>query len=787
MKRPLFQNILFLSFCVIVGCQSYNDGLVDTDTLTDNDGLTDHTQGDQQSIGVYEQAILVNPDLPEVHYNLGLAYSERGRYEQAIEAHEKAIQIKPDFAAAYCGLGMACHKLGRYQEAIEAYRQAVGINPDIAEAHCNMGIAYCELENYGAAVVACKQAIRINPTLAKAHSNLGLAYSKLGHSRKAFEAYERAVAIDPNLVETRHNLGIVAEVHYRRGETYAELGRYQHAIKAYKQAIRLKPDYGEAHCGLGASYSELSRYNEAIEAYKVAIDIKPDLPMAHWGLGRAYLMVGEKGDAVDKYEVLKTLDKVLAERLFELIYEDRQPRVEQSYEKWPSHIQNVLKAAKPLEYHRGNRLPLYLWQAMDPGLLDDEAAEELVKELDRRGVGLITSWDPDDREKSLAGSLAIAKAQKKLHLRVNINATACLHSFFNGDPQTAHVDDQGEPFWDSSFGEHKMGCPFAIDFRRSDIREQLDYFAEAFKKAGLDVDFIFADRELDGPIEFNEANTASRKCKLCRQSIDNIDDFERFQRVLRELRCELHREVYTDPIIKRFPKALIGDYGVYPHNGYRYWYDYYEYYVDGQPCRVDQRARYRKWYHEFPGTGYTSAMPVVYPWRRIYDWYDYVDSDYRWFYNMLLVASNVGKCTPSEIPIISFVHWHTIDSGSSAGEVKQFSEEKYQELLWHMLLRGTDTFLLWCQQPQATKEIELVHQVYTEAQRYGRFLSKGKPITFNVRKQAGTVISGLKLEYHVLVRRTDFKESGRPVRIGIGNKRLEIPPTPGRCRIISLR
>ena len=38
--------------------------------------------------------------------------------------------------------------------------------------------------------------------------------------------------------------------------------------------------------------------------------------------------------------------------------------------KWPSHIQVVLDATKPLKYDRGRRLPLYLWQAMDPGQRD---------------------------------------------------------------------------------------------------------------------------------------------------------------------------------------------------------------------------------------------------------------------------------------------------------------------------------------------------------------------------------------------------------------------------------
>jgi hypothetical protein len=455
--------------------------------------------------------------------------------------------------------------------------------------------------------------------------------------------------------------------------------------------------------------------------------------------------------------------------------------------KWPQHIQLVLDTTKPLEFDRGKRLPLYLWPAMNPGLLDPDVAEELVKQLNARGIGLISSWDPKNRKRSLEESLRIAEAQKKLGLRVNIDATKCMYSFFNGDPRTAHVDDEGRPFWDTSFGKHKMGCPFTLDFREPIIREQFAYFINAFKQAAINVDFIFTDWEIDGPVEFNKAHAASMRCRRCRENIKNIDDFGDFQTAIRKLRCRLQREVYAEPVKENFPGVLVGNYSVYPNNGYRYWYDYYECYVDGQPFEGDQRAKYRKWYHEFPETGYTFAMPVIYPWQRIFDWYDFADMDYRWFYNMLLVASNAGQHTPARIPIISFVHWHTIESENAGGAATQFSEAKYQELLWHALLRGTDTFFLWCGAKEAQKEVQLVHQVYAEAQRYGPFLSRGTPINFSVPKQPGTLISGLELNGRVLIRRTDFGKSSGPAELTVRGRKIEVPPAPGRCQIISLR
>ena len=48
-----------------------------------------------------------NPDDAEVHYNLGYAYGESGRYQEAIESYKQAIRIDPDHAEAHNNLGNA--------------------------------------------------------------------------------------------------------------------------------------------------------------------------------------------------------------------------------------------------------------------------------------------------------------------------------------------------------------------------------------------------------------------------------------------------------------------------------------------------------------------------------------------------------------------------------------------------------------------------------------------------------------------------------------------------------
>jgi len=454
---------------------------------------------------------------------------------------------------------------------------------------------------------------------------------------------------------------------------------------------------------------------------------------------------------------------------------------------WKQGTQTALEATEPLRFPRQGRLPLFTNPTSDSGMLSDGQASQLVSELDARGMAAICSWQPGSRDESLARALPVARAQRDQGLSVNVNATSCTYSFFDGDERTAHIDAEGKPFFDESLWRPEMGCPFAIDHRRPVIRERIEHFAQAYADAGLEIGFSWADWEIDGPLEINRAHEFSKRCVRCREHIPDIEDFREFRRVLRQMRSFLQFDAYAQPMLQRFPEMLVGNYAVYPHDGYRYWLDFFETddFGQEQPHRVDQKAKYREWYDDFPGTGYTYAMPVVYAWHWIYDSYDFDSVDYRWFYNMLLVATNAGKSTPPQIPVVAFVHKNPIAVPEDRDEpMPAMSAWSYQELLWHMLLRGTDTFFVWCSDEEAEEEVGLAQQVYAAAQEYGEFLDGGTPVLFDVPGAPGTVVSALVLGDRALVRRSDFGPAAGPVEVLIGARRHNIVARPGQCQVL---
>jgi Flp pilus assembly protein TadD len=72
----------------------------------------------------YQQAIQMNPNMPEAYSLMGSALGEAGKYKEAEEALRKAVSLKPNFAEGYYHLGIFLKSQGRQSEAEDAFRKA---------------------------------------------------------------------------------------------------------------------------------------------------------------------------------------------------------------------------------------------------------------------------------------------------------------------------------------------------------------------------------------------------------------------------------------------------------------------------------------------------------------------------------------------------------------------------------------------------------------------------------------------------------------------------------------
>jgi Tfp pilus assembly protein PilF len=79
------------------------------------------------------------PDSVEVLFNLGIAYSELGQFDEAVIRLKRAVQLDPTHAHAWTGIGVAYQRMGKPDLALEPSKKAVEASPMDGYAQRNYG------------------------------------------------------------------------------------------------------------------------------------------------------------------------------------------------------------------------------------------------------------------------------------------------------------------------------------------------------------------------------------------------------------------------------------------------------------------------------------------------------------------------------------------------------------------------------------------------------------------------------------------------------------------------
>lgn len=233
------------------------------------------------------------------HYNLGVAFRQKGYYAEALreyrialdrgEDRQLAVQamaevhlLKKDSAAAlelYDQLvaelpdrpklwnerGLALHQESRHADAAASYQRAIDADRSYSIAHNNLGVARYHLGLRDEAVDAFRQALETNPAFVKARLNLALLLTKGRRYQLALEAYRLVLASEAENPVAWNGIGLVL----------GELRKFEDARNAYARAIQARPDYAEAHYNLSFTLSNLGDFEGALRETKRALELDP--------------------------------------------------------------------------------------------------------------------------------------------------------------------------------------------------------------------------------------------------------------------------------------------------------------------------------------------------------------------------------------------------------------------------------------------------------------------------------------------------------------------------------
>ncbi len=277
-----------------------------------NQGAQDLASGKtDKAIKSFLKAIRINNQLLAAHFNLALAYQQKGEAKKAIKAFEKTIKLNPNDYEAYNNLGNLNMSQGKIDQSIFCFRKAVSINPLLFEGFYNLGVCYREKGEFERAIKNYETSLKIYKNNTNALNNLAMIYEMLGDRQKSMKYLKKALKISPENPMVLVNLGAALIA--------SDVGK---ARECFAKAVKVEDDNAMAHYNLGVSQRLLGGNVEAIKHFQKALEIDPEFTTVYKEL---YLQIREICDWEQAEKIAKQVKKLTDKTLKKKTLPDETP------------------------------------------------------------------------------------------------------------------------------------------------------------------------------------------------------------------------------------------------------------------------------------------------------------------------------------------------------------------------------------------------------------------------------------------------------------------------------
>jgi len=217
------------------------------------------------AIKEFDEAIRLKPGNAMAYNDRGAAYEGLHQESRAESDYEQALSLDPQLPDALYNLGRMRARHGGFVEAVSYFNHLITLKPDMPEAFKERGFALFRMKSYMLALQDIEQALKLKPDDPEVYADRAILRHAMGQDRLAFDDFDRALKLKPDL----------AQGYDARGTVYSELERYERAISDFDQAIKLKPDQYFSYFNRAAAYAKLGKPDRAIADYGEVIKLVP--------------------------------------------------------------------------------------------------------------------------------------------------------------------------------------------------------------------------------------------------------------------------------------------------------------------------------------------------------------------------------------------------------------------------------------------------------------------------------------------------------------------------------
>ena len=297
-----------------------------------------------QAVPLYRKALALNPAMPGLRMNLGLALFKAGELRDALRIFDEILKTEPPSSAeaqrlttlvglAHYGLdeyaaaipylkkvtasdpqnlpfrlilAHSCLWSKQYQCVLDVYHQILRLNAESAEADMLAGEAMDEMQDHAGAIEQFRAAVKANPKEPNVHFGLGYLLWTQSQYVQAAQEFQAELANVPNHAQALVFLA----------DSKMKLNDREGALPLLQKAVAIDPDLELGHIDLAALYADSGHSADALHELKTAVKLRPDDVNAHWHLARLYQSMGKKDEAKVEFDKTKSLTKAADASVF---------------------------------------------------------------------------------------------------------------------------------------------------------------------------------------------------------------------------------------------------------------------------------------------------------------------------------------------------------------------------------------------------------------------------------------------------------------------------------------